>query len=154
MPRTPRAPKKEQVSTRLGKWDSFLRHLAVCGAIAPAARAAGVGRSTVYDEMRRDPEFLEEVQSILSQCVEQVESTLFQCALNPASTTDRIFFLKTRKPEVYADRLNPQQVQQIRDQARGEVLKEIEEELAALTPQARKIVMDAMAKRAAKELPQ
>lgn len=153
MPRTPRTRKKGTgVSTRPAWPDRFLVELANRGAIAPTAKAVGVGRSTVYDELARNPDFKRDVEAVLEQCVEQVESTLFQMAQTPGGTTDRIFYLKSRKPDVYGDKLRQDQIDQIRRDARAEALAEVQEELDRLPVAARKIVMAAMAAVTKKEL--
>jgi hypothetical protein len=48
---------------------------------------------------------------------------------------------KTRKPEIYGDKLRAEQVETIRLQARNEVLEQLRAEVAQLDPQARKLIM-------------
>lgn len=150
MPRTPRTAKKgagaskgTSVSTRPAWPDRFLVELRKYGTITATAQAVNVGRRTVYDELARNPDFAKDVQDVQSECVELIEATLYQAALNPDNTTDRIFFLKTRKPEVYGDKLRQDQIDQIKREARQETLGELEDEIAALTPEARRVVLAA-----------
>ena len=147
-PRTPRTAKKRtEVSTRLGWPDRFLRQLKVHGAISAAAKASNVGRTTVYKQMGEDPEFQQQVRDVLAECVEEVEATLYRAALNPDKTTDRIFYLKSRKPAVYGDKLSPEQLAEIRAQITREVQAQLEDEIAELPPRARQVVMAAIRKR-------
>jgi hypothetical protein len=118
----------------------FLVKLESLGSIDAAARAVGVGRRTVYDERARNPEFDRAVVEAAACSVEAVESTLYQRAVSGASDTAIIFFLKCRKPEVYGDKLLAAERKSIRQQAREEVLAELQAELRQLTPAERKIL--------------
>lgn len=122
----------------------FLVKLESLGSIGAAARAVGVGRRTVYDERARNPEFDSAVVEAATCCVEEVEATLYQRAVSGASDTAIIFFLKSHRPEVYGDRLLHQERETIRQQAREEVLAELQAELRELTPAARKVLQDAI----------
>ena len=122
----------------------FLLKLEALGSISAAASAAGVGRRTVYDERARNPEFDQAVVEATAACVEAVEATLYQRALSGASDTAIIFYLKTRKPEIYGDRLTAQKIEAIREQARREVIAEMQAELRKLPPQAREVLRAAV----------
>jgi len=139
--RTNRTPKKRRAPV----WPAaFLVELEKHGSITAAARAAGVGRRTVYDERDRNPEFDQAVVEATDICIEEVESTLYQRAVAGVSDTAIIFFLKCHKPEVYGDRLLHQERETIRQQAREEVLAELQAELRELPPAARKALMAAI----------
>jgi hypothetical protein len=156
MPRTPRAPKKGSgkgtgVSTRPAWPDRFLTELPKHGTISGTAKAVNVGRRTVYDELERNPDFAADVREIQGACVEQVESTLFQMALDPDHTTDRIFYLKTAKPEKYGDKLRQDQIDAIRANARQAAIGELQEEIALLPDGPRRVVLAALAAMAARK---
>ena len=106
--------------------------------------ATKVGRRTVYDLRTRDPWFDRMVREIADECIEEVESTLYQRAVSGASDTAIIFFLKTRKPKVYGDKLLAEERESIRKQAREEVRAELQAELRELPPAARKILQAAI----------
>lgn len=114
------------------------------GAVTAAAKAVGVARSTVYRERDANPEFADALREASESCVEQVETTLYRRATSGEDTTATIFFLKARKPEVYADRLRADQVEQIRAQARQQVLAELQAGFRELAPGARKLLMAAL----------
>ncbi len=138
---TNRTPKKDPVP----EWTAtFLTHLRFRGSISAAARATRVGRRTVYDLRAREPWFDKMIKEIAEECVEEVESTLYQRAVSGASDTAIIFFLKTRKPEVYGDKLRAEQIELIRQEAREQVRAELRSELERLTPEARKILVAAI----------
>jgi hypothetical protein len=139
--RTNRTPKKDpQPDWAL----NFLTHLRFRGSISAAAIATKVGRRTVYDLRERDASFDKQVREIGEECVENVQSTLYQRAVSGASDAAIIFFLKTHKPEVYGDKLRAEQIEQIRLEARSQVLAELNAELAELEPAARKMLIAAI----------
>lgn len=157
MPRTPRTPKNASKAkgtpTERPAWpDRFLVALKDAGTISGAARISQVGRRTVYDELARNPDFKADVDQILTECVELVEETLFQMALDPDKTTDRIFYLKTRKPEVYGDKLRQDQIDSIKRQATQEAIEKLDEELQRLPLEVQRIVADALRKTNPKEI--
>jgi hypothetical protein len=126
--------------------DRFLKELPKYGTIAGTAKVVKVGRRTVYDEMQRNPDFKADVERIQSECVELVETTLFQQAMDPDKTTDRIFYLKTARPEKYGDGLRADQIRQIREEARRAAIGELEAEILRLPKAARDVVMRALDK--------
>lgn len=132
--RTPRTLKKG--------WDEkFLTALEELGAVAPAARQAGVGRSTVYDRRDADPVFRAAMEQALDTCVEEVESTLYTRAKSGETDTAVIFYLKSRKPEIYGDKLRHEEREKIKREAREEALAEVQERIRALPPAMRKQLM-------------
>lgn len=148
----------ESTAVVRGWAERFLEQLREKGTVAGAAKAANVGRSTVYDEMARNPEFKAEVEGVQNECVELVEATLYQVALSsdPNAWKDRALFLKARRPDMYGDKLSAEQIAAIKAEGRRDAIAELHRDVAALPPEARKIVMDAMAQAvkepAAKEL--
>jgi hypothetical protein len=126
------------------RWaDPFLEQLRLCGAVAKAARAANVPRRTVYNLRERDAGFKEAMDEASIAMVEDAESELFERAIDK-DTTALIFFLKTRKPEVYGDKLRADQIEQIRREARQQVLAEMQSEIRELTPAARELLLAAI----------
>lgn len=138
MPRTPRTPKKEP------RWlKPFLDGLVTSGgAIAPAAAAAHVARSTVYVELERNPELVERVEEIRASSIERVENTLYQAAMLTPNTTDRIFYLKTHKPDRYGEKKDD--ARRFKLEGRQELLVELQAELARLPRVEQEQLMTAM----------
>lgn len=126
--------------------DRFLKALPKYGTITGAAKAVRVSRSTVYLEMEHNELFAADVRAIQAECVELVEATLYQCANDPDKTADRIFYLKTARPEKYGDRLRADQIEAIKADAKREVLLGLQEEILGLTPEARELVLAALSK--------
>lgn len=145
MPRTARTPKKGTSTSVRPAWpDRFLKELRERGTIGAAAKAIHVGRSTVYDELARNPEFATDVENVRRECVEEVESTLYQRALQPDGTTDRIFYLKNLDKARFGDGMNPEQIAAMRVELRSQVITELELQIAQLPPAPRKIVLAAL----------
>jgi hypothetical protein len=65
------------------------------GIIAPAAKAANVGRRTVYDWLRDDPEFKKVFEEVKEDQKDFVESALLKKVKNE-DTTAIIFYSKTQ----------------------------------------------------------
>lgn len=126
---------------RRGWHEKFLAALAEKGAVAPAAKAAGVGRATVYEHRKTDHAFSQRIDEILDACVEEVEGTLYERAAAGATDTAVIFFLKTRKPAVYGDHLRFEEREQIRKEAREEALAEMRAQIRDLPPALRRKLM-------------
>jgi hypothetical protein len=113
-----------------------------------------VSRSAVYNEMRDNPDFREDVERVKDECVELVEQVLFKSALtpDPANSKDRQFYLRAMRPDKYAG-IGQHQLEQVKQQARRKALQEIQDQIALLTPEARKALQEAMRAAAARELP-
>jgi hypothetical protein len=129
--------------------ERFLEQLRAKGTVAAAAKAANVGRSTVYDEMQRNPAFKGQVDAVMSECVELVEATLFQCALDaegPTRWRDRLTYLRARRPDLYADKLRADQEAAIKAETRAEVLGQLQQEIMGLAPEARDLILSALGK--------
>lgn len=136
---------RQQKDSNVGAWrQPFLEALEDTGAITIAAQRAGVHRSTVYEARDKDEDFRKALVEVQERCLERVEATAYQRARDGASDTAVIFWLKSRKPEVYGDRLRAEEVAQIKQQARREVIAEMQREIGELTPQARKLLMNAI----------
>ena len=133
--------------------DRFLDALEHAGTIVAAAQRANVGRSTVYDELKRNAGFAADVKTTQEHCVDLVEASLYEAALLPGNSHDRAFYLRAMKPERYTDRLTKSQVHQIQTEARAATIKEFNAEIARLPDEPRRIVMAAINAMTAKELP-
>ncbi len=103
--------------------------------------------------MRDNPDFREDVEHVKEECVELVEQALFQSALtqHPANARDREFYLRSQRPDKYAG-ISQHQLEQVKQQARTEALKELQDEIGRLPSEPRKIVMAALRAAGAKEL--
>lgn len=135
--RTKRTPQKRgrtaAVSTKPAWPDRFLAHMKELGNIEAAARATPIGRTTVYAEMDRDPEFKKAVADVRFECAGVIESTLFLTAQDPDKTTDRIFWMK-HNLDGYSEKLSPEEADALRAEGRTQLMTEIEERVVLLTP--------------------
>lgn len=98
--RTVRTPEKEQ---------AFLDALATGLSIAGAARAAGLGRQTVYDWRNADSDFAARWDSAIEEGTDHLEDVAIRRA-EESSDTLLIFMLKGRRGEKYADRVKSENV--------------------------------------------
>ena len=86
---------------------SFLAALRRGASIADAARAAGVGRRTVYDWRAGDATFAAQWNDAVETGTDAIEDALLEKAMrmdDAASVTAAIFLLKARRPEKYRER--------------------------------------------------
>lgn len=128
-----------------GAWkDLYLEKLQECGSLTAAARDVGVDPKTAYRQRAVDADFNAAVEELRHVTVERVEDTLYEMASSGKDTTATIFFLKSRKPEVYGDRLRADQLEQVRQEARQQLLDELRAEMGVLTPAARRALMAAI----------
>jgi hypothetical protein len=79
------------------------------GSIGKACEYLGIGRRTFYNWKAADPEFAAAVQEAEQDAVDSAVSELYRRA-KKKDTTALIFYLKTHRPEVYADRRGPSTV--------------------------------------------
>jgi hypothetical protein len=138
--RTVRTGKKEEPT-----WiEPFLEQLRKHGTVEAAARAADVGRSTVYDEAGRNEDLKAAIEGIRTGSIEEVEATFYRRARSGASDTAIIFYLKANKPEKYREGVRADEIARIKAEARQELLGELRAEIGALTdPAARRALMAA-----------
>lgn len=87
--------------------ERFLDALEAGLSIAAAARAAGVGRQTVYDWRRREPEFGAAWDAAVETGTDRLEDEAHKRALTQSDTL-MIFLLKARRPEKFRDRYVPE----------------------------------------------
>ena len=70
------------MSTRRRTWENaFFAALEKAGVVAWAAKAAGVGRRTVYDHLQADPEFAERWRNALDTAADNLEGELIRRAM-------------------------------------------------------------------------
>ena len=69
--------------------------------IRDACKFVGVDYVTYYSHMKSDLKLRSEVSRVKALRIEEVEQKLADCAVKEEKTIDRIFFLKTWKPERY-----------------------------------------------------
>jgi hypothetical protein len=79
------------------------------GTIGAACDHLGIGRSTFYRWKAADPEFAAAVLDAEQDAVDRVEAELYKRARRKSDTA-LIFYLKTHRPEVYADKRGPSTV--------------------------------------------
>ena len=104
------------------KREKFLRHLEECGSVRRAARAANIGRNTVYVWRRKQPEFAAEWKAALEVAADLLQDEAFRRAhegvdepvfyqgkqvdtVKRYSDSLLMFLLKGLKPEKYRDRI-------------------------------------------------
>ncbi len=89
-------------------WSTFFRVYAETGMVITAAKAARVGRRTVYTYKRECPEFARRWAECEAQALGTLEDMATQRALK-SSDTLLIFLLKTRGREKYAEVIEQRQ---------------------------------------------
>jgi hypothetical protein len=85
------------------KKERFIEAFKKTGTIVHAAKAVGVGRTTVYEWRTTDPEFEAKFQRADEQTTWELEDSAMDRALR-GSETLTIFLLKSRNPKKYAER--------------------------------------------------
>ncbi len=144
MPRKRRAPKKD--------WQGkFLKAFAECGTVFDAAKKAGVGRRTVYDERQRNEDFALRWAEVEEWTTEEMEQearrralgwpeTIYNARGEAAGTIQKfsdvllIFMLKGRKPETYRDNVKVEHGGKIKHESKealDEAIDGLLEELGA-----------------------
>jgi hypothetical protein len=74
------------------------------GVLSTACKAAGVSKTTIYNWMKADPNFREQVEGVQDYALDFVESKLFG-AINNGNVVAAIFYLKTKgKARGYVER--------------------------------------------------
>lgn len=101
-PQNPTLARVKQARTRMAQ-GAFLKAFQQIGTIKGAALAVGIDRSTHYDWMDNDPEYVEEFKHMDKIIVGDVEGKLLEVAIS-GDTQAIMFYLRCRKPEVYGDR--------------------------------------------------
>lgn len=88
------------------KADAYKRALAVLrrgGSLAEAAKAAGVGRDTLWEWRKKDADFAAQAEEAMGAGIDVLEDTLTLCAqkalINPAYQKSLIFLLTNRRPD-------------------------------------------------------
>ena len=92
------------MSHRRRKWENaFFAALEKTGVVAWAAKAAGVGRRTVYDHLQADPEFGERWQEALDTAADNLHGELIRRAVEgeqvPVYYKGKVVGHKTRKSD-------------------------------------------------------
>ena len=92
------------MSNRRRTWENaFFAALGKTGVVAWAAKAAGVGRRTVYDHLQADPEFGERWQEALDTAADTLEGELIRRAVEgeqvPVYYKGKVVGHKTRKSD-------------------------------------------------------
>ena len=92
------------MSNRRRTWENaFFAALEKTGVVAWAAKAAGVGRRTVYDHLQADPEFGERWQEALDTAADTLEGELIRRAVEgeqvPVYYKGKVVGHKTRKSD-------------------------------------------------------
>ena len=79
--------KKEKMAMALSKYD---------GNISAACKEVGINRSTYYDWIEKDPDFVQRVQEVEESVIDAVEQKLQELIQKENNVTATIFFLKTK----------------------------------------------------------
>ena len=96
-------------STAVKKADFLLGLVGKCS-VHHAAKAAGVGRRTVYTWREGDAKFAQNWEDALEDALDVLEASLYERAMN-GDTTAGIFLLKGRRAGIFRD--SPQAVAQV-----------------------------------------
>lgn len=99
------APKTRTIVRRNGASEKrvlFLTALGAYGTVQHAAKAAGLGRRTVYNWRNEDLAFAQEWDDRIEDCTDVLEQSLYQRAME-GDTTAAIFLLKGARPAKYRD---------------------------------------------------
>jgi hypothetical protein len=122
---------------------TFLNHYATLGSVTAAAKETGIDRTTIWYARKSDETFNDAIQGIDQWTTQRVEDTLAEKALE-GGTTEMIFYLKCKKPEVYGDKLRADQIDAIRKEARLQVLSELRASVSELPEGARQALLAAV----------
>ena len=122
---------------------TFLQYYIELGSITAAARETEIDRTTIWYARKNDPEFNDAIDGIDQWTIQRVEDTLAEKALD-GGTTEMIFYLKCKKPEIYGDKLRADQIEQIRREARMQVLSELRSSVQELPEAARQALLEAV----------
>lgn len=83
----------------------FLEALAGIGTILHSARAAGISPSQVYQWRLKDPKFEAAYLAAKEANTQNLEASAYKRAME-GDTVLTIFLLKSRRPEIYRDRID------------------------------------------------
>lgn len=122
---------------------TFLKYYVELGSITAAARETEVDRTTIWYARKTDADFNDAIEGIDQWTIQRVEDTLAEKAL-AGGTTEIIFYLKCKKPEIYGDKLRADQIEQIRKDARLQVLSELRSSVNELPEAARQALLEAV----------
>jgi hypothetical protein len=109
--------------------DRFLDALAHGLSPTCAARVAGIGRSTLYEDRRKDQQFATAWVDAAQQGIDRLEDEAYRRAM-AGSDALLMFLLRGRRPEVYARRTiepPPVQLSETKPLTYEEALKRIED---------------------------
>ncbi|MDE0205161.1 MAG: hypothetical protein OXP66_03955 [Candidatus Tectomicrobia bacterium] len=92
------------MTKRRREWETaFLSSLQTTGVVAWAAKAADVGRQTVYDHMKADPEFAKRCEEALGMAEDSLEDEVMRRALEgeqvPVYFKGKVVGQQTRKSD-------------------------------------------------------
>lgn len=117
--------------TRKKGWqDRFLAVYEESCTITIAARAAGIGRRTVYREKARNPEFAARMAAAEEAAVSHLESVAYDRAVDHSDTL-LIFLLKANRPGKYRESMKVQHGGTVKHEIEEGLDAEIERFLAA-----------------------
>lgn len=75
------------------------------------ATALGMGERTLYEKVKKFPQFAQAIKRGQAKGIQEVANALFQNAMK-GNVTAQIFFLKNRSPETWKDRNIPDDSEQ------------------------------------------
>jgi hypothetical protein len=105
--RTKRTAKRRREQRREAQKSSFLAELRKVGTLSTAVNNTGIGRTTVYEWMREDAAFADDVDKARDEGAGVLEEVLDKCAAkamsDPRYQTSLIFRLKALKPNKYGE---------------------------------------------------
>lgn len=88
---------------------AFIEQLRLKGAVYPACRVIGIGRTTAYRWYEEDPEFARAWEDSLEDAADVMETSVYEDALGteekPGNALLKMFWLKAHRPK-YRDRVS------------------------------------------------
>jgi hypothetical protein len=104
--RTPRTPKKASAPPPADWAPAFLAALSQTANIRDSAKAAGIGRTTVYDRRDIDEVFAKAMADAIEDAVDDLALEARRRATRTRRPSDvlLIFLLKAHRPDVYRER--------------------------------------------------
>lgn len=145
-PRTTTQTPSKRKPRRKGDWKpDFLEAFQRTQMVAEACRLAQIDRRAAYRARDTDPEFRAAWDDVEAQTLDLLETAAYRRAAN-GSDTLLIFLLKTRRPDRYAERLRPEQMEALRRETFEQVVGQLENEILQLPAREQRIVLKALAR--------
>lgn len=135
-------PKKPRNSKRLrevreAKRNQVVQAFELGHTVEGAARLAGVNPQTIHRWMNEDERFGQRCIEAKDRADDRVEAVTYNlaCDPNPANNGIRVFWLRCRRPEIYADKARLQVTHQVAQLSDDELIRRATGLLGGTSPQ-------------------